>query len=177
MGTLADALAPSGPSFSWEENSRGSVEGIVVDTAIIQARKFGTNDPDFWDDGKPKELVAITISTELRDPSFDDDDGRRTLYITLWSGQKRALQAAAKLAGVKEPTVGDTFKATHVSGAGRAGDPRVFEYVITKGAGIAAALDTNDAPATPDLSSLGLSAEQLAGLSALKVVDSSKTPF
>lgn len=135
MGALADALAGSGQYVKWDDLGVGAeVSGTVTGVQMRQARKFQSTDLDYWDDGAPKMQAVVTInSPALRDPRDPDDDGTRNITINLWSGQKKALGDACRVAGVKEPTPGDTFAAKWVSGVGRAGDPREYAYRVTPG--------------------------------------------
>jgi hypothetical protein len=140
MTGIAGLLAGSGQYLKWE-NPGTSYTGTITEVALRQARKYESTELDYWDDGTPKMQVVLTLATEYRDPGNEDDDGTRMLSINLWSGQKKALIAACKAAGVAEPEVGQTFRATHKEGIGNAKNPRVFEYVITPGpTGVAAAL-------------------------------------
>ena len=138
--SLASALAPSGRFVKWE-NASQTITGTVQSVDIRQATKFGTTEPDTWDNGDPKMQALVRVETsEQADP---DDDGMRTIVINLWSGQKKALAAACKAAGVAEPKPGDGFTATWVDGAGTAASPRQFMYVIKPGPGeVANALGT-----------------------------------
>ncbi len=75
----------------------------------------------------------VIIQTQLRDPSVDDDDGRRSLWIKGWGIQLKAFRDACRQAGVKIPKPGDTITERFV-GLGQRGDapqpPKVFEFHI-----------------------------------------------
>lgn len=157
MTTLADALQGGGQYIKWDEVGQGTVVGgRVTAVTMRQARKFESTDLAFWDDGTPQMQAVIEVQTDERRDA--DDDGRRSITINLWSGQKRALADACRAAGVAEPTPGDDFRAVWTSGVGKAKDPRVFSYKITQGSGLGsellgtAAADpfaTQAAPAAP----------------------------
>lgn len=157
MTSLADALTGGSRFIKWDDFEKGqSVTGVITDVEMRQARKYQSTDLDFWDDGKPKMQAVITFTTSLRDPQDPDDDGSRAIGINLWSGQKRALVAACKDAGVAEPQPGQEFTATWVSGVGKSGDPRVFTYKLgpaTSGLGgalgVAGTVDTTTGEVTP----------------------------
>jgi len=180
MSAIADALASGGTYLKWEHPGT-TYTGIITDVTMRQSRKYESTDLDTWDDGTPKMQVVLTIATDYRDQSQQDDDGTRMISINLWSGQKKALVAACKAAGVTEPQVGQRFTATHVSGIGNAKAPRVFEYTLTAGpTGVAAALDVEPAaaPAAPatganpvetakQLLAAGLSTQEVAAASGL----------
>ena len=181
MSAIADALASGGTYLKWEHPGT-TYTGIITDVTMRQSRKYESTDLDTWDDGTPKMQVVITLATDYRDASQQDDDGTRMASINLWSGQKKALVAACKAAGVTEPQAGQRFTATHVSGIGNAKAPRVFEYTLTAGpTGVAAALDVEPAatPATPAAAANPVeTAKQLlaAGLSTQEVATASGLP-
>ena len=140
MSAIADALAGGGQYLKWETPGT-TYTGVITDVAMRQARKYESTEPDTWDDGTPKMQVVLTLATDYRSDG-EDDDGARQLSINLWSGQKKALVAACRSAGVNEPVVGQRFTAMHVSGVGNAKAPRVFEYSLSAGpSGVAAVLE------------------------------------
>lgn len=147
MTGIAGLLSGSGQYLKWE-NPGTSYVGTITEVALRQARKYESTELDYWDDGTAKMQVVLTLATDYRDPGNEDDDGTRMLSINLWSGQKKALIAACKAAGVAEPQVGQTFRATHKEGIGNAKNPRVFEYVITPGPSDVAAALGDSAPVT-----------------------------
>jgi len=178
MSAIADALASGGTYLKWEHPGT-TYTGIITDVTMRQSRKYESTDLDTWDDGTAKMQVVLTLATDYRD-SGEDDDGTRMVSINLWSGQKKALVAACKAAGVFEPTVGQRFTATHIAGIGNAKAPRVFEYTLLEGpTGVAAVLDVQPtaAPAaaagsTPvdtakQLLALGMSTQEVATASGL----------
>ena len=181
MSAIADALASGGTYLKWEHPGT-TYTGIITDVTMRQSRKYESTDLDTWDDGTPKMQVVLTLATDYRDQAQQDDDGTRMISINLWSGQKKALVAACKAAGVGEPQVGQRFTATHVSGIGNAKAPRVFEYTLTAGpSGVAAALDVEPAatPAPPATAANPVeTAKQLlaAGLSTQEVATASGLP-
>ena len=181
MSAIADALASGGTYLKWEHPGT-TYTGIITDVTMRQSRKYESTDLDTWDDGTPKMQVVLTIATDYRDQAQQDDDGTRMISINLWSGQKKALVAACKAAGVTEPQVGQRFTATHVSGIGNAKAPRVFEYTLTAGpTGVAAALDVEPAatPAAPATAANPVeTAKQLlaAGMSTQEVATASGLP-
>ena len=180
MSAIADALASGGTYLKWEHPGT-TYTGIITDVTMRQSRKYESTDLDTWDDGTPKLQVVLTIATDYRDQAQQDDDGTRMISINLWSGQKKALVAACKNAGVGEPQTGQRFTATHVSGIGNAKAPRVFEYTLTAGpTGVAAALDVEPAatPAAPGAANPVETAKQLlaAGLSTQEAAAASGLP-
>lgn len=69
------------------------IVGDVVGVDVGQARKFGSNDLDTWDDGRPKMNLIVTLQTELRDPNVEGDDGRRRIFALQPSEMLRAIAA------------------------------------------------------------------------------------
>lgn len=69
------------------------IVGDVVQVDVGQARKFGTNDLDTWDDGRPKMQLVVTLQTDLRDSTVEGDDGRRRIFALQPSEMLRAIAA------------------------------------------------------------------------------------
>ena len=112
---------------------RRSVTGVIEKIETTQVNDFQTKQPAFWNDGRPKEQIHVIIQTQLRDPSVEDDDGRRSLWIKGWGIQLKAFRDACRQAGVKIPKPGDTITERFV-GLDQRGDapqpPKVFEFHI-----------------------------------------------
>lgn len=110
-----DLLAGSSvPSLSFKDTSVGEgYEGTITGLRTVQVRNY--EDPtklEFWDDGKPKLQIEVTLSTTYADPSDPDDDGSRRVFLF---GQKlRAAQEEMRKKGIKKLEVGSTFKITLV---------------------------------------------------------------
>ena len=180
MSAISDALASGGTYLKWEHPGT-TYTGIITDVQMRQSRKYESTDLDTWDDGTPKMQIVITLTTDYRDQAQQDDDGTRMASINLWSGQKKALVAACKAAGVTEPEVGQRFTVTHVSGIGNAKAPRVYEYTLAAGPSeVAAVLDVKPAatPAAAGAANPVETAKQLlaAGLSTQEVATASGLP-
>lgn len=145
MSTIADELNKGAGRFlKWGDAPGVTYNGVIAAAELRQATKFGTTDPDTWDNGDPKLQIVLTLQTEYRDADDPDDDGLRRVVINAWSGQKQALLKACREAGVREPEPGMQFTATWKSGVGTAASPRVFEYRLQAGSGLGAALGTPD---------------------------------
>lgn len=110
-----DLLAGSSvPSLSFKDTSVGEgYEGTITGLRTVQVRNY--EDPtklEFWDDGKPKLQIEVTLSTAYADPSDPDDDGSRRVFLF---GQKlRAAQEEMRKKGIKKLEVGSNFKITLV---------------------------------------------------------------
>lgn len=135
--SLADALATGGGTYiKWADQSGNPLRmgqpltGTVVVTQVRQKRAYQSENLDTWPNGDPKMEAVVTLQTTERDPGDPEDDGTRRFSINLWGGQKAALLAACKAAGVDEPKAGQQMTVTHTSGRGGASDPRVFTYSL-----------------------------------------------
>lgn len=110
-----DLLAGSSiPSLSFKDTAVGDgYEGTITGLRTVQVRNY--EDPtklEFWDDGKPKLQIEVTLSTDYADPTDPDDDGSRRVFLF---GQKlRAAQDEMRKKGIKKLEIGSTFKITLV---------------------------------------------------------------
>lgn len=76
-----------------------TVKGTVVASEVMQQTDYATNQPKFYEDGKPMQQVVITLQTADRDPDIDGDEGLRKLYVR---GQMTAaVRDALRAAGAK----------------------------------------------------------------------------
>jgi hypothetical protein len=106
-----DLLAGSGsPSLSFKDAEVGqSYEGVISDLRAVQVRNY--EDPtklEFWDDGKPKMQIEVTLQTAYADPTDSDDDGKRRVFLF---GQKlRAAKEELAKKGFKTFEIGMGFK-------------------------------------------------------------------
>lgn len=83
------------------------IRGTVESWETTQQTDFDSKAPLFWDDGKPRLQVVVTMQTDLRDPEITDDDGKRKLYV---KGQMQvAVRDAIKAAGRPGLEVGATL--------------------------------------------------------------------
>jgi hypothetical protein len=106
--TVNDFLLGGGGASAKFDNIGDTVTGtITVTPELRQQTDFATKKPQFWDDGEPKMQVVVNLATDQRDPSVDDDDGQRNIYI---KGQmQQATRDALKAAGAKGLEVGGTL--------------------------------------------------------------------
>lgn len=111
--SVDDLLGGGGaPSLSFKDATVGdSYEGTITDVRAVQVRNY--EDPtklEFWDDGKPKMQIEVTLSTSYADPSDPDDDGKRRVFLF---GQKlRAAKEELAKKGMKTIEIGSYFKIT-----------------------------------------------------------------
>lgn len=105
-------VGSSVPTLSFKDVPVGhSYEGVVTSARTVQVRNY--EDPtklEFWDDGKPKLQIEVTIATSYADPTDPDDNGDRRVFLF---GQKlRAAQDEFRKKGLKKLEVGSHFKIT-----------------------------------------------------------------
>lgn len=88
----------------------GTVVGgrITEPPKVEQQRDIQTGERKFWSDGNPMMQLVVTVQTDERDPSIEDDDGRRRIFI---KGQmKNAVADAVRAAGAKGLEVGGILR-------------------------------------------------------------------
>lgn len=141
LSSLGDLLAGNSAKAYFGANSQpgDTVTGVIEKIETTQVNDFQTKQPAYWNDGRPKEQIHVIIQTQLRDPSVDDDDGRRSLWIKGWGIQLKAFREACMQAGVKTPKPGDTITETYI-GLGERGNapqlPKVFSFRIEPANGV-----------------------------------------
>lgn len=86
---------------------------IVAPPQAYQARKYDPNNPGggellYYPSGDPIMAISVDLQTDLRDPSIQDDDGVRRLYI---EGRylKEDVRNAVRAAGAPGLEVGGTI--------------------------------------------------------------------
>jgi hypothetical protein len=96
------------PSISFKDAKVGDAyTGVITELETAQVRNYDSGEPEFWDDGKPKLQIVVTLATDYLDPSVDEDDGTRKVYLF---GQKlAAARTAMKEAGIQKLEKGFKF--------------------------------------------------------------------
>lgn len=82
------------------DNPGDLVSGYVIELPVKEQQKdMKTGLPKFWNDdtAQPMWMWRIVLQTELRDPKDQQDDGRRTLYLS-WH-RLNAVRNAVRAAG------------------------------------------------------------------------------
>lgn len=155
MIDLNDALATSGGVTLKPETIGETLGGIIVAAEVRQATDFTTGKPDFWDDGKPKNQIVVTVKTGAKTDDGDDEQGN--VYIKTWGEQKQALVSAIKATGLGDANAalapGNDFRITY-RGEKPNQNPRfnavkLYEYTITPRADIGGVLDGGVLDDTP----------------------------
>jgi hypothetical protein len=96
------------PSISFKDAKVGdSFTGVITDLRTVQVRSYDSGEPEFWDDGKPKLQIEVTLATDYLDPMLDEDDGTRRVYLF---GQKlSAAKQEMKAKGLSKLEKGMKF--------------------------------------------------------------------
>lgn len=137
------------------ENIGDRVTGtITVTPEIKQQTDPQTGKPSFWDNGDPKMQLIVTLATDQRDDTVEDDDGTRRLFVK--GKMQYAIRDAVKTAGAKGLEVGGRLTVTHTGlgdapfkGASRA-KLYAADYVSAANVALAAPEPTQaPQPATP----------------------------
>lgn len=99
------------PSISFKDASVGdSFTGTITDLRTVQVRSYDSGEPEFWDDGKPKLQIEVTLATEYLDSGVEEDDGTRRVYLF---GQKlSAAKLEMKSKGIAKLEKGMQFTIT-----------------------------------------------------------------
>lgn len=146
-------VGSSVPTLSFKDTAVGEgYEGTVVSARTVQVRNY--EDPtklEYWDDGKPKLQIEVTLATDYADPTDPDDDGQRRVFLF---GQKlRAAQDEFRKKGLKKLEAGYHFKITLVgtkpSQNKRYNDVKLYEIEInpaTSNAAVDALLEAGASP-------------------------------
>ena len=97
-------MGGGGRSATFEKGDR--YEGEILSKSVRQQTDFKTKKPLFWDDGRPREQMVVSIQTDLDEPDEDggEDDGVRNLYIKY--KMKEAVAKAVREAGEKKLEIG-----------------------------------------------------------------------
>ncbi|NEG90586.1 hypothetical protein [Bifidobacterium aerophilum] len=134
-----DEMMSGGTPSAFDKNTPlgTSVTGEIIEIHAEQQRNIQSGEPLFWDDGKAKQQIVITLQTTLRDPNIQYDNGQRRVYVKQGANAK-ALKAASLAAGVGNyPRVGDTLTAKfdHTTPSKQRGfnDRKDYTYVVVPG--------------------------------------------
>jgi hypothetical protein len=90
--------------------------------------------PRFFENGDPMMQLVVPVQTDERDPSMVADDGVRAIYIAYPNDAN--LRTAMLEVGARKLEIGGVLLQRWVSGAGNAGDGRVYEFKYTPPANV-----------------------------------------
>lgn len=110
-------MGGGGPkAWKFEEPGTTRVGTIAAPPVARQEREYDKNnpgggDPKFYPSGDPIMGVVVEVQTTERDPSVEDDDGKRTFYV---EGRyiKEAVRDAVRKAGAPGLEVGGQLSVT-----------------------------------------------------------------
>ncbi len=131
--SLLSSYAPSAKFPTKGTKIGGRVTG---DAQEIQQRDFDSGDLLFWDDGKPRMQLVVTVDAGITDPTIPGDDGERSIYV---KGQMlQATRDACRRARVKAIVEGCFFEVTYIDDEplpkGKRGYPKKLYEVVVKAA-------------------------------------------
>lgn len=103
------------PSVFTGDDPIGTTGGgrIVEPPTMSQQTDFDSGEPLFWDDGKPRMQLLITVQTDRRDPTRDGDDGRRRFYVK-GGNLQQVIRDAVRKSGAPGLEVGGTLMVTRI---------------------------------------------------------------
>jgi hypothetical protein len=156
------------PSISFKDSKIGdSFTGTITKLETAQVRDFDSNEPKFWDDGKPQLQVVLTLDTEYTDPTDPEDDGTRKLYLV--GAKLTAMKAAVKEFG-KPVAVGQvitiTFTGEKPNANKRFNATKLYGVKLAEGTGSSKAVDALLGTGASE-ESAKLSAEQVTKIKTL----------
>jgi hypothetical protein len=163
LPSVDDLLAGGGSkSLSFKDFKVGdSYTGVISGLRTVQVRNY--DDPtklEFWDDGKPKLQIEVTLDTDYKDATDDEDTGERRVFLF---GQKlTAAKEEMKRKGMAKLEIGSEFTIT-LTGTKPAKNPR---YNDVKLYGIELKPSTSN-PAVDALLSAGATEVKSAKIEAL----------
>jgi hypothetical protein len=141
LDQLDQALAVGGAPSAFTKDSPvgATVTGTIVSTELRQITDFATQKPKTWDDGRPQMQVIITVQTDQRDPSIENDTGERRVFIKTWGAWKEALNKAirdaggAKASDVLKPGAAFTATFTGTQPSSMGSPMKVYTYSVIPG--------------------------------------------
>lgn len=111
------------------------VKGIVLEKRASQQTDMQTGKPKTFEDGNPMMQLIITIQTEDRDDSLDDDDGKRRVFAK--GNMLTALRDAVREAKAATLNPGDELAIKYVGNGERKNKgfqpPKLYKARVTPG--------------------------------------------
>lgn len=107
-------MGSGGRSASFKKHG-DQVWGVIAHAETRQQISMDDSAPLFWEDGKPRMQVVVTLQTEEQDD--DEDDGLRRVYVKVPSQMLAAMRKAVTAAGAKGIEEGGKFLVRYVSDA------------------------------------------------------------
>lgn len=94
------------PSFKWANCKIGEgIKGTIArEPEVQQQRHYESDEPLFWDNGKPRLQLRLVLKTNLRDADLEDDEGLRAVFVK--GRMHKAVAEAVRKSGAKGLEVG-----------------------------------------------------------------------
>jgi hypothetical protein len=102
-----DVWAVPPTAVSWDVQPPFTVSGLILKSENAQQTDFETKRPLFWDDGRPRKKVIVTLGGKPN-PEEEGDDGLRAIHARIPSALFTAMRDAVKEAGLKTLPTGGT---------------------------------------------------------------------
>ncbi|MFD9905605.1 hypothetical protein [Streptomyces sp. NPDC059063] len=84
---------------------------ITTPPTVEQQRDIQSGEKKFWGNGDPMMQLVVTVDTGQRDPSIEDDEGKRRIFV---KGQmKNAVADAVRASGAPGLEVGGRLTVTY----------------------------------------------------------------
>lgn len=112
--SIKDALASSGAKTAKFENVGDFVEGNVISAEVKRSTDMDGNVRTFPDGSEQTNLVFV-LQTNIIDPSIENDNGERSVWLKNWGDDKRAVIQAVKNANDDDVHPGSYLKVTFTS--------------------------------------------------------------
>lgn len=106
MTTVEDFLSSGGAPAAKFPTPGTTIKG-TVESAVVSQQTDIDGSLKTWDDGNPRMQIVVTLATDERDDTIENDDGSRRVFV---KGQMlTAFKDALRTAGAKAPEVGGTL--------------------------------------------------------------------
>ena len=133
MSILGELISNAGGitgAFNKHSPIGAAVQGVIVSADVMQVNNYDTGKPEFWDDGSPQQQVRIVVDTQQIDPSIENDNGHRAIYIKWWGDQRKAFIDAIKAANDTDAHVGGMFRAQYTGTKPNEKNPRLNDLKL-----------------------------------------------
>lgn len=104
--------APKVPSWKFA-NPGDRILGEVIFREVRQQIDYLTKEPKVWKSGDPMYQLVVHLQTQLRDPSIENDQGVRAVYIK-GRQMEAVIRDAVRAAGAPGIQVGGQLSLTYI---------------------------------------------------------------
>ncbi|MFF4834052.1 hypothetical protein [Streptomyces sp. NPDC001315] len=89
-----------------------SISGRITEKPVVeQQRDIKDGSLKFWKDGGKMMQLVVTVQTDQRDPSIEEDDGRRRIFVK--GAMKNSIADAVRAVGARGLEVGGILTVTY----------------------------------------------------------------